>query len=104
MQCADLRFLPGGLQKEWDKAKEELAMPWIGPPHDLRHAGASRDVEGSHRSLEEVRRRGRWRAAASVQRYTKTFWLVKQRARTPAWVLAKGQQLLQSRGDRVISN
>ena len=39
--------------------------------YQLRHGGASHDSAGGFRSLEDVRRRGRWRSWASVRRYEK---------------------------------
>ena len=41
-------------------------------------------------SLEQVRRRGRWKALSSVQRYSKTFALTQFRARMPQKVLEVG--------------
>ena len=46
-------------------------MPDLGPPHDLRHAGASDDLLSGHRALGEVKERGRWAADGSVRRYAK---------------------------------
>ena len=90
-------------RREWDETKCLLGVPWIGPPHDLRHTGASRDVAEKSRTLEQVRRRGRWQAPGSVARYTKTFWLIKQRARTPNYLLKQGALLMEQRGERQIS-
>ncbi|CAK0822424.1 unnamed protein product, partial [Prorocentrum cordatum] len=46
---------------------------YLGDVHlcQLRHGGASHDSAGGFRSLEDVRRRGRWRSWASVRRYEK---------------------------------
>ena len=41
-------------------------------------------------TLEQVRRRGRWKALSSVQRYSKTFALTQFRARMPEKVLKAG--------------
>ena len=49
-------------------------MQWdLGVVHlyRVRHAGASHDFVSKARSLEEVRRRGRWRTHQSVRRYEK---------------------------------
>ena len=83
---------------EWIASKRRLGLEWAGPPHDLRHSGAARDVERGSRSLEEVRRRGRWRHIDSVQRYTKTYVLVKQRARMTAEQRDRGAELAKARG------
>ena len=86
----------------WNQAKNDLALTWIGPPHDLRHFGAARDVEEQARDLEQVRRRGRWRSMDSVRRYTKTWLLVRQRERLTQQQRHTGQQLLRLRGSRTI--
>ena len=66
-----------------------------GPPHNLRHSGAACFVE-SGGALEQARRRGRWASPGSVQRYTKTHFLVRHRARVPPPVLAEGSQFWRS--------
>ncbi|CAK0835831.1 unnamed protein product [Prorocentrum cordatum] len=43
-------------------------------------------------SLEQVRRRGRWKAISSVQRYSKTFALTQFRARMPEVVPESGMR------------
>ena len=82
-------------------------MPWgsngWAPPHDLRHSGAARDVAAGTRTLEQVRRRGRWVSMDSVQRYTKTWLLVRQRQRLSPQHRDEGARLLQIRGPRSIS-
>jgi hypothetical protein len=87
----------------WSQAAEEAGLGWIGPPHDLRHGGASRDVELQTRSLEHVRRRGRWSVMSSVQRYTKTWLLVRERSKMTNTQLLKAQELLEARPKRCIS-
>ena len=51
----------------------ELGLENVGIEHmyQLRHGGASMDAASSARSLEEVRRRGRWQSWDSVRRYEK---------------------------------
>ena len=46
--------------------------------YSLRHGGASEDYLRRRRTLEEIQRRGRWRAAASVRRYTKEAKLLSE--------------------------
>ena len=82
--------------------KEKLGLAWIGPPHDLRHSGAARDIEQAVRSLEQVRRRGRWVTLESVQRYTKTWLLVKARAKISELQMKAGKAILRERGIRSI--
>ena len=95
-------FTPLTFYKEWFAALRALGLSEEWPPHALRHAGASRDVEMKTRTLEEVRRRGRWKTLDSVQRYTKTFALVRARAAMPKEILAKGTELAKHRGQREI--
>lgn len=47
-------------------------------PHCLRHGGPSTDFALSFRTLEDIQRRGRWHAQASVKRYEKAGRLTKQ--------------------------
>ena len=88
----------------WERSKLLANLSWAGPEHSLRHAGASRDIEKGTRTLEQVRRRGRWHTLDSVQRYTKTWALVRARARMTAEQLAKGKKLVALLPPRVISN
>ena len=66
----------GGL--EWQKlfgdAQEKLGIVKVlgkQTLYVLRHSGASADAWLRRRSLEEIQRRGRWRAASSTRRYEK---------------------------------
>ena len=80
---------PSQFCEQWWATLRELNMEWAGPPHNLRHSGAACFVEQGS-GLEEARRRGRWASPASVQRYTKTHFLVRHRARAPTSVLEEG--------------
>lgn len=51
-----------------------------GAPHKIRHSRPSHEILNQEKSLEEVRRRGRWISLKSVQSYTKSFLLVKAKA------------------------
>ena len=82
-------------REQWWLTLKELAMEWAGPPHNLRHSGAACFVE-SGGALEQARRRGRWASPGSVQRYTKTHFLVRHRARVPPPLLAEGSQFWRS--------
>jgi predicted MarR family transcription regulator len=93
-------FSQAEFSAEYAKTKAELNLGHLGPLHDLRHAGAARDAESGTRDLEQIRRRGRWKAMDSVQRYTKTYLLVKARSLLPAAVLQRGRELLARRGKR----
>ena len=84
----------------WIQAKNALAVQWLGPPHDLRHGGASRDVEAKTRDLEGIRRRGRWKSMESVQRYTKAWVLVRERGRLTGTQRTRGAELAAARGQQ----
>ena len=61
-----------------DKFREQYqrAGSLLGVPHlhtyQLRHGGASDDLNSQTRDFNQVRERGRWRTDASVRRYAKT--------------------------------
>ena len=77
-------------RKLWHQACRALGMPWAPPPHGIRHSGPSEDVARGRATLEQVRRRGRWKALSSVQRYSKTFALTQFRAKMPVVVREAG--------------
>ena len=70
------------------------------PPHSARHTGAARDLAEGYRSLAQVKRRGRWLADKSVDRYAKTGDWVAACAAQGAAVLARGRALLAQRAAR----
>jgi hypothetical protein len=72
------------LRANWHRVCRTIGVPFAGPPHSIRHSGPSEDLSRNIASLETVRRRGRWKAVESVQRYTKTFALVRFWSRTPS--------------------
>ncbi|CAK0837709.1 unnamed protein product, partial [Prorocentrum cordatum] len=78
--------------KPWHQACRALGMPWAPPPHGIRHSGPGEDIARGRASLEQVRRRGRWKALSSVQRYSKTFALTQFRARMPEVVGESGMR------------
>ena len=53
------------------------------PLHVLRHSGASEDHLRGLRPLDEIRKRGRWAAEASVRRYEKSARALHQAAKLP---------------------
>ena len=57
----------------WNLALKGLGYDAVGvvSMYQLRHAGASADTLSALRTLEEVRRRGRWKSWTSVRRYEK---------------------------------
>ena len=44
--------------------------------HRLRHTGSANDTLRGTKSLEQIRRRGRWASLKSVERYSKTAHIV----------------------------
>ena len=54
-------------------------------PYSLRHGGASHDRSTNSRSIQDVRKRGNWKAWQSVRRYEKSGRLgMELRKLTPA--------------------
>ncbi|CAK0826815.1 unnamed protein product [Prorocentrum cordatum] len=58
-------------------------------PHTVRHTAPSHDIYHKHRSLEQVRRRGRWAAKKSVTRYERHAKLLKQYSKLTAVQIAR---------------
>ena len=52
--------------------------------------------EETKRTLEEIRRRGRWALSTSVQRYSKDFLPVKVRSRIQVDLLKRGEFLVEN--------
>ena len=61
------------------KASEHLGLKLIITPHLARHGGPSSDYLQRFRDLVEIKRRGRWKAQASVRRYEKSGRYLRQR-------------------------
>ena len=78
----------------WWQAVEALRLDGVGPPHSLRHSKPSADAMSGCRTLEEIRRRGRWASVKSVQRYSKTHSLVAARAKIPEEIMKRGRAFL----------
>jgi hypothetical protein len=80
----------------WDECSEFTA----GPPHSVRHTGASRDMYVQYRSLDQIQKRGRWTSWKSVNRYAKPHsWMAAQTRTLPA-IRRRGEELLLWRGGR----
>jgi hypothetical protein len=62
--------------------------------HRLRHTGPANDTLRESKSLEQIRRRGRWASLKSVERYSKTAHIVADLAKLPAEVRKLGEELL----------
>ena len=75
------------LRAEFEGALAALGLRHLGATlYSLRHGGASHDRIVNRRSLEEVAKRGRWRARLSVRRYEKHGRLALQVAQVPGVV------------------
>ena len=60
---------------------------WEATPHVLRHAGPSSDYLGKLRTLEDIRRRGRWASMASLRRYERASQMNARVAILPVAVI-----------------
>lgn len=68
---------------QWERSFAEAALnlglaPLKITPHCLRHGSASTDFAVGLRGLDAIKRRGRWKASASVRRYEKSGRLSRQ--------------------------
>lgn len=91
---------PEAYNKWWRWAAAQAGAD--APPHSARHTGASVDLARGYRSLDQVKRRGRWSAEKSVERYAKTgAWLAAEAAQ-PSAVRERGAALLQQRLPRPV--
>jgi len=84
----------------WASKKVTGDKHFAGPPHSARHTGASRDLSEGYRSLEDVMKRGRWQALASVHRYAKPHMWFACIAKLPIELKEKGDQILAKRVPR----
>ena len=62
--------------------------------HRLRHTGPANDVLHGSKTLEQVRRRGRWASLKSVERYSKPAHIVADLANLPPAVRSAGEMFL----------
>ena len=67
------------------------------PPHPARHLGAARDAATGYRTIEQIQRRGRWKAIASVRRYAKTSAFIAVQEEQPENIKNRGRELLAQR-------
>ena len=74
----------------------------VGPPHSLRHTGASRDRATGRRTIEEIMERGRWKVMASVARYAKIHAWVEACENQSPEIKAAGGRILDLRRASVI--
>jgi len=68
------------VRKLWAKSQARVGITRPHPLHTLRHSKPSADARPGVRSLEEIRRMGRWSQLKSVQRYSKAHAITMHRA------------------------
>jgi len=79
------------LGKLFAQACRRLSLDRLRPHlYSLRHGGASDDMLSQRRQLAEIQRRGRWRTAKSLNRYTKETKLLDELAWIPPGVMELG--------------
>ena len=61
-------------------------------PYQCRHGGPSRDIQMKSRSLEEVQKRGHWKAQSSLRNYEKAGRLHKVVAAVPEAIMRYGEE------------
>eukprot|EP00435_Cladocopium_sp_Y103_P020803 s2513_g5.t1 len=64
-------FKADDFRKQYVKAGEQIGLKGL-QTYQLRHGGASDDLNCKARDFQAVRERGRWRTDSSVRRYAKT--------------------------------
>jgi integrase len=62
--------------KEFTKARRKLRIKKL-VPYQCRHSGASIDLCNNHRSIAEVKARGRWGSEKSMMRYNRAAKLAQ---------------------------
>jgi len=89
-------------RRYWRKAAKEVLgdSQAAGTPHSARHTGASRDLTEGYRNLEQVMKRGRWKALNSVHRYAKPHAWYAALAALPRQVREQGDLILNARAPR----
>ena len=82
----------------WNKTQDDLEFACgTRPVHTLRHSRPSYLVHSGKRTLEEIRRRGRWRQQKSVQRYSKDAHVVLHKSQLNQKLQTRGAKLILSR-------
>ena len=69
----------------------------IGPVHSCRHTGPSYDIVHQYRTLDQVMKRGKWKAISSVHRYAKPHTYTAAAAQQTDAVRERGAKILQAR-------
>ena len=93
----DERVWTRSLEEElhiFDTVVETLKLAPLRPcRYALRHGGASHDLLHHHRSLPEIKRRGRWRADSSLLRYAKETRLLSELRKIDSSIVELGNQV-----------
>ena len=66
----------------------------------LRHGGASHDAATRMRTLQEIKRRGRWASDTSLRRYEKRTWLQAEEAKVSPTQQCRAIEIERSLGAR----
>jgi len=69
-------FSQATMRKAWNEEQRRQGLSQLYKLHSLRHSKPSADAAAGRRSLEEIRRRGRWNQIKSVQRYSRSHALI----------------------------
>ena len=69
-------FSQAAMRRSWNEEQRLLKTTKRYKLHTLRHSKPSADSARGRRTLEEIRRRGRWNQMKSVQRYSRAHALV----------------------------
>ena len=95
-------FDRAGLSAAFAQAACLAAVDHLEPQlYSLRHGGASADALRRTRSIEEIKKRGRWTSDASVRRYEKAALAMREERRAGEEALAYGS-LIESRLGEVL--
>ncbi|CAK0838714.1 unnamed protein product [Prorocentrum cordatum] len=87
---AELGFVTMTGQRDFRDAAKALGYEKLNiTPHTVRHTAPSHDIYHKHRTLEQVRRRGRWAAKKSVTRYERHAKLLKQHSKLTTVQIAR---------------
>jgi hypothetical protein len=86
-------FRASEFQRAWASAVEHLGIGMVcSTPYQNRHGGPSRNIQLKLRTMEEVQKRGHWKAASSLRNYEKAGRLHKIVAAIPNSVMAFGER------------
>ena len=83
-QCSVWNFDADSLRRMFNQVVHLSGIENLKPVlYSLRHGGASHDILCRHRTIVEVKRRGRWRSDSSLNRYEKATFALAELAKMP---------------------